>query len=210
MVQQIVNSMNSRNIVWHQPTIVRSDRERLNNHKGSILWFTGLSASGKSTLANALERELHYRGIRTFILDGDNVRQGLCKDLGFSDKDRTENIRRIGELSKLMMEAGVVVLTAFISPFRRDRQIVRDLVDEEDFIEIFCDASLDTCEQRDPKGLYRKARNGEIQQFTGVSSPYEAPENPELVINTGKLPIEDCVSRVQQFLSDKGHIYLST
>lgn len=175
----------------------------MNHHKSAILWFTGLSASGKSTLAHALEDRLYESGIRTFVLDGDNVRKGLCKDLGFTDADRTENIRRIGEVSKLMLDAGLLVMTAFISPFRNDRQIVRELVREEDFIEIYCKAPLEVCESRDPKGLYKKARAGEIPEFTGIASPYEAPEQPEIIVETGNESIEQCVDRIIAYLGDK-------
>jgi len=194
------NKITNKNTVWHEPTIFREDRQILNEHKSAILWFTGLSGSGKSTLAHAVEDHLHKLGIRTFVLDGDNIRQGLCKDLGFSDADRTENIRRIGEVSKLMLDAGVVVMTAFISPFRKDRQLVRDLVKKGDFIEIFCQAPLSVCEERDPKGLYKKARAGQIPEFTGISSPYEEPEAPELVIRSGDKPIVDCTNEIIQFL----------
>ena len=198
------NGITNQHTVWHEPTVLRRDREKLNNHKSAILWFTGLSGAGKSTLAHALEDELHARKIRTFVLDGDNVRRGLCKDLGFSEEDRTENIRRIGELSKLMMDAGVLVLSAFISPFQKDRQIVRGLVDKGDFIEIYCQASLEVCEARDPKGLYAKARKGDIPEFTGISSPYEAPEHPELLINSGKKTIEDCVNQILEYMMENG------
>ena len=194
------NKITNEHTVWHDPTVYRKDRERLNGHKSVILWFTGLSGSGKSTLAHAVEDHLHKTGIRTFVLDGDNVRQGLCKDLGFSDQDRTENIRRIGEVSKLMLDAGIMVMTAFISPFMKDRQIVRDLVAPEDFIEIYCKAPLEVCEQRDPKGLYKKARAGQIPEFTGISSPYEAPEMPEIILNTGDHPIDECVDVIINYL----------
>ena len=194
------NKITNQNTVWHEPTIFREDREKLNGHKSAILWFTGLSGAGKSTLALAVEDHLHKIGIRTFVLDGDNIRQGLCKDLGFTDADRTENIRRIGEVSKLMLDAGVVVMTAFISPFRKDRQLVRDLVKKGDFIEIYCQAPLSVCEERDPKGLYKKARAGQIPEFTGISSPYEAPENPELIIRSGEKPISACTNEIIQFL----------
>ena len=198
----------NENTVWHEPTVHRSHREHLNQHKSCILWFTGLSGAGKSTLAHAVEDFLHQDKVRTFVLDGDNIRKGLCKDLGFSDADRTENIRRIGEVSKLMMHAGVITLTAFISPFIKDRKIVRELVDEGEFIEILCDAPLSVCEGRDPKGLYKKARAGEIPEFTGISSPYEAPENPEIVIDTDKLTIEEGAQKVIEYLKQKG--FLST
>jgi len=196
----------NENTVWHEPDIFRADREKLNHHKGGILWFTGLSGSGKSTLAHAVEHRLYEKGVRTYVLDGDNVRQGLCKDLGFSDADRTENIRRIGEVSKLMMDAGMIVLTAFISPFRKDRDIVRKLVQPEDFIEIFCKATLDICEQRDPKGLYKKARAGQIPEFTGINSPYEEPDSPELILDTGLHDIEECLARVLDYLRSKGRL----
>ena len=172
----------NQNTRWFEPTIKRSHREALNKHKGMILWFTGLSGSGKSTLANALEEKLYSLNMKTYVLDGDNVRKGLCNDLGFSEKDRVENIRRIGEVSNLMMDAGLIVMSAFISPFRSDRRIVRKLVKKDHFIEIFVDAPLDVCESRDVKGLYKKARTGEIKDFTGVSSPYERPEKAELTI----------------------------
>lgn len=199
----------NQNTVWHEALITRMDRERLNGHHGGVLWFTGLSGSGKSTLAHAVEEALHRQGVRTFVLDGDNIRQGLCKDLGFSEEDRTENIRRIGEVSKLMMEAGVLVLTAFISPFRRDRNIVRELVAEGDFIEIFCDAPLAVCEDRDPKGLYKKARAGEIPEFTGISSPYEAPAAAEVVLRTGEDSVQDCVGQVIDYLSRQGRVHIN-
>jgi len=194
----------NQNTTWHEPLIYRGDREELNKHKGGILWFTGLSGSGKSTLAHAVEHRLHEQNIRTYVLDGDNVRRRLCKDLGFSDEDRVENIRRIGEVSNLMMNAGILVLTAFISPFRKDRQIVRELVNEGDFIEIFCSASLEVCESRDPKGLYEKARSGEIPAFTGISSPYEKPENPEILLTTDKFGIEECINQVLNYLMKHG------
>ena len=190
----------NKNVIWHEPTIYRADRERLNRHRSAILWFTGLSGAGKSTVAHAVEDELHRSGVRTFVLDGDNIRRGLCKDLGFSDADRTENIRRIGEVAKLMLDAGVLVMTAFISPFRKDRALARSLVSEGDFIEIYCDADLGICESRDPKGLYKKARAGQLPEFTGISSPYEAPEQPELLLPTGAAGIEECVSWIVDFL----------
>jgi adenylylsulfate kinase len=201
---QDVVKITNQHTIWHEPNIFRADREKLNKHKGGILWFTGLSGSGKSTLANTVEHYLHQQGVRTYVLDGDNVRKGLCKDLGFSDEDRTENIRRIGEVSNLMMDAGLIVLTAFISPFRKDRQIVRDLVPAGDFIEILCDAALDVCESRDPKGLYKKARAGEIPEFTGISSPYEAPENPEILLKTDVNDIEECVTQVLKYMQTHG------
>ena len=192
----------NQNTRWHEPTIKRQHREELNEHKGKILWFTGLSAAGKSTLAHALEEQLHDFGARTYVLDGDNVRKGLCKDLGFSEQDRIENIRRIGEMSRIMMDAGLIVMTAFISPFRRDRRIVRELVEAGDFIEIFCDTPLSVCESRDIKGLYKKARAGEIPEFTGISSPYETPENPELIVESGDSTVEECVDEIINFLKE--------
>ena len=188
---------------WFEPTIKRSHREALNKHKGMILWFTGLSGSGKSTLANALEEKLYSLNMKTYVLDGDNVRKGLCNDLGFSEKDRVENIRRIGEVSNLMMDAGLIVMSAFISPFRSDRRIVRKLVKKDHFIEIFVDAPLDVCESRDVKGLYKKARTGEIKDFTGVSSPYERPEKAELTINTDDNSIENCIEMILDYLKNK-------
>jgi adenylylsulfate kinase len=193
-----------KHTVWHEPTVRRADRQRLNGHRSVILWFTGLSGAGKSTVAHALEETLHRRGARTYVLDGDNVRRGLCKDLGFSDADRTENIRRIGEVANLMLDAGVVVMTAFISPFIKDRALARSLVAPGDFIEIYCAAPLDVCESRDPKGLYKKARAGQIPQFTGIASPYEAPESPELVLDTAGRGVEECVGDVMNYLHDAG------
>ncbi len=190
------NELTSTNVVWHNATVTRARREAQNGHRGAIIWFTGLSGSGKSTLAHAVEEALHQRGCRTFVLDGDNVRHGLCGDLGFSAEDRVENIRRVGEMAKLFMEAGVIVLTAFISPYRADREKVRGLVEHGDFLEIHCDSAIEICETRDVKGLYKKARAGQIVEFTGISSPYEIPEKPELVVNTGTEKIDACVQQV--------------
>jgi adenylylsulfate kinase len=198
-----MNKVTNQHTVWHEPSVYRKDRENMNGHKSVIIWFTGLSGAGKSTVAHALENRLHKNKVRTFVLDGDNVRRDLCKDLGFSDDDRTENIRRIGEVSKLMMEAGVIVLTAFISPFIRDRQIVRNLTAENEFIEVYCDASLDICESRDVKGLYKKARAGEIPHFTGISSEYEQPENPEILLDTENQTVEHSVERIIAYLTEK-------
>lgn len=189
----------SKNVVWQQQTVSRKQRESLNKHRGAILWFTGLSGAGKSTISSSVEAALHERGILTMVLDGDNIRHGLCSDLGFSETDRQENIRRIGETAKLFMESGVVILTAFISPFRSDRQIARGLVNEEDFSEIYVECPLEVCEDRDIKGLYKKARNGEINNFTGISSPYEVPENASLTVNTDDLSIEECVEKVIKY-----------
>ena len=188
------------NIVFHQATVTRNRRELQNNHRGVIIWFTGLSGAGKSTLAHAVEEKLHKMGCRTFVLDGDNVRHGLCRDLGFSNQNRMENIRRVGEVAKLFMEAGVIVLTAFISPFRADREHVRDMVGNSDFIEIFCDSTIQVCENRDVKGLYKKARAGEILEFTGITSPYERPDKPEVIVETGRLPLTECVDTVMESL----------
>jgi len=195
-----------KNIVWHHATVTRARREMQNGHRGAIVWFTGLSGSGKSTLAHAVEETLHQQGCRTFVLDGDNVRHGLCGDLGFSSKDRIENIRRIGEMAKLFMEAGVIVLTAFISPYRADRERVRGMVEHGDFIEIFCNAPIEVCEARDVKGMYKKARAGQIAEFTGISSPYEAPENPELSVNTGGAELDACVRQVIDEMVQRGLI----
>lgn len=194
------------NIVWHHATVTRARREAQNGHRGAIIWFTGLSGSGKSTLAHAIEEALHQRGCRTFVLDGDNVRHGLCSDLGFSSKDRMENIRRIGEIAKLFMEAGVIVLTAFISPYRADRERVRGMVEHGDFIEIYCNAPIEICEARDVKGMYKRARAGQITEFTGISSPYEAPEHPELEVDTGTAELDDCVQQVIKEMQQRGLI----
>ncbi|MEW8027987.1 MAG: adenylyl-sulfate kinase [Candidatus Thiodiazotropha sp.] len=188
------------NVFWHQATITRERREKMNLHRAKLLWFTGLSGSGKSTLAHVLEEQLHQRGCRTYVFDGDNVRHGLCRDLGFGIEDRTENIRRIGEMSKLFVDAGIIALTAFISPIRKDRENVRRLFQENDFIEVFVKASIETCESRDVKGLYKKARAGEIPNFTGISSPYEIPENPEIVIDTENREIDECVDSLLESL----------
>lgn len=190
----------SSDVVWHHATVTRERRETLNGHRSVILWFTGLSGAGKSTVAHALEERLHMMGARTYVFDGDNVRHGLCGDLGFSVQDRSENIRRIGEMVKLFLEAGVISLTAFISPLRSDRRRVRQLVNEGDFIEIYCRCSLETCEARDVKGLYKRARAGEIKEFTGISSPYEEPEEPELILDTDTLTIDESVDRVIEYL----------
>ncbi len=192
-----------QNIVWHHATVTRARREALNNHKAVNLWFTGLSGSGKSTLAHAVEERLHQMGCRTFVFDGDNVRHGLCSDLGFSVEDRSENIRRIGEMVNLFLQAGVIALTAFISPLTKDREKVRAIIGEDNFLEIHCACSLEICEQRDVKGLYKKARAGLIKNYTGISSPYEAPENPALCLDSGAIPLEQCVERVISYLQDK-------
>ena len=195
--------MKTPNTIYHNATVTRQRREELNNHKSVIIWFTGLSGSGKSTLAHSVEEELYKLNCRTFVLDGDNVRHGLSSNLTFSDDDRKENIRRIGEAAKLTMEAGIIVMTAFISPFKKDRNLVRQLLPQGDFLEIYCNASLEACESRDVKGLYKRARAGEIKNYTGIDSPYEAPDNPELVIDTEKESLEDSVVKVIDFLKSK-------
>lgn len=202
--QSTVSVGASTNVVWHHATVTRERRQTQNNHKSVVLWFTGLSGAGKSTLAHALEEELHQRGCRTYVLDGDNVRHGLCGDLGFSKEDRVENIRRVGELAKLFLESGVITLTAFISPFKSDRELVRKLMPHGDFLEIYCRAPLEVCEERDVKGLYKRARAGEIKDFTGISSPYEAPEKPELVVDTGERELGICVGEVIGLLKARG------
>lgn len=194
------------NIVWHHATVTRERREQQNKHRAKLLWFTGLSGSGKSTLAHALEEELHQRGCRTYVFDGDNVRHGLCRDLGFSVEDRTENIRRIGEMAKLFVDAGVISLTAFISPIREDRDRARGLFPHGDFLEVYVKCSLEKCEDRDVKGLYKRARAGEIPEFTGISSPYEAPVNPEIVVDTETDSLETCVEQMLETLEERGVI----
>ncbi|MBI2311472.1 MAG: adenylyl-sulfate kinase [Betaproteobacteria bacterium] len=191
-----MNQEKSPNAVWHHATVTRARRQRLNDHRSFVLWFTGLSGAGKSTLAHEVEERLHRQGRRTFVFDGDNVRHGLCADLGFAAKDRAENLRRIGEMSRLFVEAGIISLTAFISPFRSDRQRIRNMFAPGDFYEIFCDCPMEICEERDVKGMYRRARAGEIPGFTGVSAPYEPPERPDLRVFTGRDSLETCVGQV--------------
>ena len=198
--------MKSSNVIYHQATVTRQRRNKLNDHRSVVLWFTGLSGSGKSTLAHALEEKLFQKSCRTFVLDGDNVRHGLNSNLDFSEAGRAENIRRISEVSKLMMESGLIVMTAFISPFNTDRNEARELISNDDFIEIYCKASLETCEARDVKGLYKRARAGEIKNYTGIDSPYEIPENPELIIDTDNQGLEDSVSTILSFLELNGVI----
>ena len=195
--------MNSSNVVYHRATVTRNRRQKLNKHRSVIIWFTGLSGSGKSTLAHAVEEGLHQDGCRTFVFDGDNVRHGLCANLGLAAEDRHENIRRIGEMAKLFIEAGVIALTAFISPFKADRERVRALVPENDFIEIYCNSPLAVCEERDVKGLYKKARRGEIKNYTGISSPYEEPEYPDLVLDTANETVETNVEKVLELLEER-------
>ncbi|WP_399632176.1 adenylyl-sulfate kinase [Sporosarcina sp. SG10008] len=196
----------STNIVWHESEVTKKKRQELKGHKSAILWFTGLSGSGKSTVSVALETKLHAKGIHTYRLDGDNVRHGLNKNLGFSPNDRTENIRRIGEVSKLMVDAGLFTLTAFISPYQEDRDQVREIVKSDEFIEIYVKASLETCEERDPKGLYKKARLGEIKGFTGIDAPYEEPVNPEIIIDTNQLNIVESVKAIVSYLKENNYI----
>ncbi|HFD13157.1 MAG TPA: adenylyl-sulfate kinase [Crenotrichaceae bacterium] len=197
----------NKHIRWHKPTVTRERRHKKNKHQSFILWFTGLSGAGKSTLAHRVE-EILFEDIdcNTFVLDGDNVRHGLCADLGFSLDDRHENIRRIGEMSKLFMQAGVITLTAFISPFRKDRDIVRSMVEEGEFIEIYCNTPLSVCEERDVKGLYQKARNGTVREFTGISSPYEEPLKPEIVVQTGERSLDECAFQVIDYLKQHSKI----
>ncbi|MFW2371582.1 MAG: adenylyl-sulfate kinase [Gammaproteobacteria bacterium] len=198
----------STNVVWSDTTITKERRNLLNNQESAVIWFTGLSGSGKSTIANVLEEYLHDLSIRTYILDGDNVRHGLNGDLGFSEQDRVENIRRIGEVSKLFIDAGVMVLTSFISPFSSDRRFVRSLVPGREFIEVYVKCPLEVCEARDVKGLYERARRGEIKYFTGIDSPYEEPENPEVVIDTSKLTVDEAVVEITKFLVHNNYIQL--
>jgi len=194
------------NVTWHHASVTRDMREKQNEHKSVILWFTGLSSSGKSTIAHAVEEKLHQMGSRTFVFDGDNVRHGLNKNLGFSREDRKENIRRIGEMCKLFIESGVIALTAFISPYREDRNTIRMMVKDGDFTEIYCKCSLDVCESRDKKGIYARARKGEIKEFTGISAPYEVPEKPDMVIDTENMTIGKCVAKVIDYLVERGII----
>lgn len=194
------------NVVWHNTTVTKNDRNNLLNQKPFLLWFTGLSASGKSTIANIVEKKLFKTNYNTYLLDGDNVRHGLNRDLGFDEKSRVENIRRIGEVSKLFLDAGIITLTAFISPFKSDRSLVRKLFEEGDFLEVFIDSSLDVCEGRDPKGMYAKARNGEIKNFTGISSPYENPENPEIHVINNNISLDEAADQIIHYLVQNNYI----
>ncbi|MBB6671454.1 adenylyl-sulfate kinase [Cohnella nanjingensis] len=191
-------------VTWQRSSLSRKDRERANGHPGRVLWFTGLPGSGKSTLVFALERELHDRGIACRVLDGDNVRHGLCGDLGFSEADRRENMRRVGEVSKLFVESGIVVLAALVSPGAEDRRMVREMFGSGDFAEIYVNCPLEECERRDPKGLYKKARSGQIPSFTGVGAPYDVPERPELVLDTHRRTVAECVAALIGFLKERG------
>lgn len=201
-----MSEQKSSNTVWHHATVTRSRREKLHNHKGVILWFTGLSGAGKSTLAHSVEESLHQLGCSTYVLDGDNIRQGLSGDLGFSESNRKENIRRIGQVSKLFLESATIVLTAFISPYRAERQLVRNMVQHGDFIEIYCDSPIEICEERDVKGLYQRARSGEVKEFTGISSPYEEPQKPELTVKTGGDSLENCTNDIINLLIERNII----
>lgn len=192
------------NVTWHAHNITREDRQKLNGHRGAVLWFTGLSGCGKSSIANAVDQLLHERGVHTFVLDGDNIRMGLNRNLGFTPEDRTENIRRIGEVARLFADSAIIVLSAFISPYKSDRDLVRTLVPEGEFVEISVQASLETCESRDPKGLYKKARAGEIKNFTGLDAPYEAPEKPEIVLDSDNKGVEVLAREVIAYLVSKG------
>ena len=198
--------MSDKNIVWHQHHVSKEDRSNLKGQRSCVLWFTGLSGSGKSTIANAVESKLLELDKHTYLLDGDNIRLGLNKGLSFSETDRIENIRRIGEVSKLFVDSGVIVLTAFISPFVKDREQVRNLLNDGEFLEVFIDTPLEICESRDPKGLYQKARAGEIPNFTGISSPYEAPINPEIWLKTDELSIEEAADLVVSYLKENGYL----
>jgi len=199
-------SVKSKNITWHEGQVTRTEREEMLGQKGVTVWFTGLSGSGKSTVAVAAEAALRDQGRLTYILDGDNIRQGLNSNLGFSPEDRTENIRRIGEVARLFTDAGVIVLTAFISPYREDRDQVREIMAGGDFLEVHVSADVETCEKRDVKGLYKKARAGEIPNFTGISAPYEAPEKPELLMDTMAQSVDESVAQLLGFLRDKGYL----
>lgn len=198
-------SINDNNIVWHNTSVDRDHREELLNQKGLLIWFTGLSGAGKSTIANALSIKLHQNSYLTYMLDGDNLRHGLNSNLGFSKEDRIENIRRVKEVSKLFVDAGIITLATFISPFKEDRQGIRDLLKDR-FIEVFVDCDLEVCEDRDPKGLYKKARGGLIKDFTGIDSPYEKPDNPEITIHSHKNTVDECVEHIIKYLIDKQYL----
>jgi len=203
------NQRKSSDVVWSDVSVTKDRRDNLNKQRSAIVWFTGLSGSGKTTIANALEQRLHKESFRTYLLDGDNVRHGLSNDLGFSDNDRTENIRRIGEVSKLFIDAGVMVLATFISPFINDRKFVRNIVNETEFVEIYIKCPLDLCEGRDVKGLYKKARSGEIKHFTGIDSPYEEPESAELTIDTSVLTVEQSVDAIINYLIKNSYLVIN-
>ena len=202
----MADEMKATNITWHQADITKANRETQNGHKAVVIWFTGLSGSGKSTLARAVENALHAAGCRTYVLDGDNVRHGLNKDLGFSPADREENIRRIGEVANLFTQAGVIAMTAFISPYRADRDKARQIAGDGNFVEVYVKCALEVCEERDPKGLYKKARAGELKEFTVISAPYEEPESAELVVDTGTESLGESAEKVLTYLRQKGLI----
>jgi adenylylsulfate kinase len=195
-----------KNLYWHEHSISVDERRKSYNYKSCVIWFTGLSAAGKSTLANSLTTKLHMLGVKSYVLDGDNIRHGLNKNLGFSPEDRKENIRRIGEVGKLFVDAGLIAMTAFISPYKEDRNNARKLLKEGEFIEVFVKCPLSECEKRDPKGIYKKARSGEIKEFTGISAPYEDPENPEMVLETDKANLEECIETILNYLIEKEYI----
>lgn len=199
-----MNYRKQNNVVWHKAKVTRQHREALNGHRGVVIWFTGLPASGKSTIAHALEEELYKKKCRTYVFDGDNVRHGLCSDLGFSKEDRAENIRRIGEMVKLFVDAGIIALVAFISPFKADRERVRRLLGDGNFIEVYCKCPVDVCEERDLKGNYKRAMAGEIKEFTGISSPYEEPESPEIILDTSHMTVQQCVQKILDILVRQG------
>lgn len=196
----------SQNIYWNESKVERRDRERQQGHRGVTIWLTGLSGSGKTTLARLLEVALFERGCKAFVLDGDNVRHGLNSDLGFSHEDRSENIRRIGEVAKLFTDYGAIVITAFISPYKVDRRLARGIMKDGDFIEVLVDCALEICEQRDPKGLYKKARRGEVKDFTGISAPYETPESPEIVVHTDRTTPDECIQQLLDYLEEHGYL----
>ncbi len=198
---RVARPFSNNNLRWHEATVSKTDRRLLNGHGSGVIWLTGLSGAGKSTLANELETRLRARAIRSYLLDGDNVRHGLNSDLGFSAEHRVENIRRVAEVSKLMVDAGLVVITAFISPFRRERELARSLVGDSEFVEVFVDTPLVVAEQRDPKGLYKKARRGELKHFTGIDSPYEVPEAPDIVVNTTSMSVRESADCLYQLLN---------
>lgn len=197
----------NKNLTWHDQKVTKQIRRVMNKHQSCVIWFTGLSASGKSTIANAVEEMLNSLDVRTYLLDGDNVRHGLNKDLGFSPEDRTENIRRIGEVAKLFVDAGIITMTAFISPYKEDRKTARNLVEDGEFIEVYIKCNLEECEKRDPKGLYKKAKEGLIPEFTGISAPYEEPEKPELIIESDKYSVEESANIIINYLQKKGIIH---
>ena len=198
--------MKTKNLYWYEPSVTVKERWKSYDYKSCVIWFTGLSAAGKSTLANRLCSELHNRGAKSYVLDGDNVRHGLNKNLGFTPEDRKENIRRIGEVAKLFVDAGLIAMTAFISPYKEDRESARKLLKEEEFIEVFVKCPLPVCEQRDPKGIYRKAKAGQINEFTGVSAPYEEPQNPEIVLETDKMSLDECIASLLDYLVKNEYI----